>query len=200
MATDSGAPKRTDVTDLTAVLDLLRKPKLMELYATLRDESATIPDVLPQLSLGKTAAYEYCDQLEAAGLVTAVGTDNGSTVYEAREFSMTIRIDSEEITVTPTLARVLAERSENPEVDRFVDQYGVETLVEFVPLAHQYAEGAATHRSIAGQLDVSRAGAFEMLGEVLDILDITPEATHSQPGDLGDEEAAAIVEDARPSE
>jgi predicted transcriptional regulator len=200
MAIDSGSTERTDVTDLTAVLDLLRKPKLMELYVALRDGPVTIPEVLPQLNLGKTAAYEYCDRLEAAGLVTAVGTENNSTVYEARDFSMTIRIESEEITVTPSLARVLAERSENPEVDRFVDQYGVETLAEFVPLARQYAEGAATHRSIAEQLDVSRAGAFEMLGEVLDVLEVTPEPTHSEPGDLSDEEAAAVVEDARPSE
>jgi|GEM_PF-6847782 len=200
MAIDSGSPDRADVTDLSAVLDLLRKPKLMELYATLREESATIPEVLPQLSLGKTAAYDYCDQLEAAGLVAAVGTENNSTVYEARDFSMTIRIESESITVTPSLARVLAERSENPEVDRFVDKYGIETLVEFVPLARQYAEGVATHRSIADQLDVSRASAFEMLGEVLDILDVTPEATHSQPGELSDQEATRVVEDARPSE
>jgi predicted ArsR family transcriptional regulator len=200
MAIDPGPPERSDVTDLTAILDLLRKPKLMELYVALHDESAAIPDVLPQLSLGKTAAYEYCDRLEAAGLVTAVGTESNSTVYESRDFSMTIRIESEEITVTPSLARVLAERSENPEVDRFVDQYGVETLAEFVPLARQYAEGAATHRSIAEQLDVSRAAAFEMLGDVLDILGITPEAAHSGPEDFGDEEAATIVEDARPTE
>lgn len=197
MATDSEG-MTGKVTDLTAVLDLLRKPKLAELYVTLREQPATIPDILPQLEMGKTAAYNYCDQLQAAGLVSTAGSENGSTVYEARDFSLTIHTDAAEITVTPAVARVLAERAENAEIDRFIDQYGVETLVEFVPLARQYADGTTTHRAIAERLGVSRAAAFETLSEVIGVLDVVPESKHSSSGDIDD--ATAVVEDARPSE
>lgn len=125
------------------------------------------------------------------------GTDAGSTRYRAAEFDVTIRIENTEITVTPDLARVIAQRETNPEVDRFLDQYGVVTLAEFDPLAHQYADGEMTHRAIAEILDISRAAAFEMLGEVTTILDIEPDSTHVHPGEYDDEEVDVIVENAR---
>ncbi|ADD03749.1 TrmB family transcription regulator [Natrialba magadii ATCC 43099] len=188
-----------EVTDLRPVLDLLQKPKLAEFYAVLRNGPTTIPAVLPQVSIGKTAAYDYCELLKAAGLLAEAGRENGSTVYETRDFELTIEIDGEQITVTPELARVLAERDENPEVDRFIDQYGIETLAEFLPLARAYATGSTTHRAIADSLDISRAAAFEMLGEILDILELTPESNHIHGGDV-DETAAATVHDATPDE
>lgn len=166
----------------------------------LGEDPTTIPDLLPALDIGKTAAYDYVDRLEQAGLVVDVGTKDNSTVYEGREFTLTISIADEDIEATPDVVRVLAERTSNPEVDRFVDQYGIATLAEFVDLAHRYAEGEMTHRAIAEILDVSRAAAVDMLGEVLEILDIAPEPTHSNPGDRSDEAVEAIVQDARESE
>lgn len=200
METEPTDDNSSVVTDLTPVLELLTKPKLAEFYAALREQPSTIPALLPDLSIGKTAAYDYRDRLEAAGLIAEVGSEDNSTVYEAYDFDITMQLGSEEFRVTPALARILAERTENPEVDRFVDQYGVATLAEFIPLARTYAEGKLTHRAIAERLDISRASAFEMLGEVLAILDITPESKHSSPGDLSDDDVAAIIENARSSE
>lgn len=197
MATDRTAPKPEVVTDLSPVFKLLEEPKFAELYAHLREGPATIPELLPDLTIEKSTAYNYVDLLQRAGLVADVGTDAGSTRYRAAEFDMTIRIENTEITVTPDLARVIAQRETNPEVDRFLDQYGVVTLAEFVPLARQYADGEMTHRAIAEILDISRAAAFEMLGEVTTILEIEPDSTHVRPGEYDDEEVDAIVENAR---
>lgn len=200
MATDRPASQNDVITDLAPVFKLLEEPKFAELYAQLRASPATIPELLPDLSIEKSTAYNYVKLLQQAGLVTEAGTDTGSTRYRAAEFHVTIQIDDTEITVTPDLARVLAQRTNNPEVDRFIDQYGVVTLAEFIPLAQQYADGEMTYRAIAEILDISRAAAFEMLRETLAILDIVPDSTHIQPGDYDDEDVDAVVENARSSE
>jgi predicted transcriptional regulator len=154
---------------------------------------------LPDLSIEKSTAYKYIDLLQRAGLVTKTGTIDGSTQYRAEEFQVTIRIAETELTVTPELARVIARREANPEVDRFIDQYGIVTLAEFIPLAQQYATGEMTHRAIAELLDISRAAAFEMLQEILDILEIVPDADHTEPGDYSDDDVEQIIRDATSS-
>lgn len=201
MGTESNPPPTVrEVTDLRPVFALLEKPELAEFYARLKQEPATIPELLPALSIGKTAAYNYVAQLEKAGLVSKAGTKDNSTLYAANDFTIALTIAGKELEVTPELARVLAERETNSEVDRFLDQYGIATLAEFIELAHAYAEGEMTHRAIADILDISRAAAFDMLEEVLDILDIVPPAKHSQPGDRSDDEVETLIENARRSE
>lgn len=199
MATDQTASRDDMVTDLSPVFKLIEEPKFAELYAQLRDDPATIPELLPDLPIEKSTAYNYIDLLQQAGLVTETGTVDGSTQYRAAEFQVTIQIAETELVVTPELARVIACRGDNSEVDRFIDQYGIVTLAEFIPLAQQYAAGEMTHRAIAEILEISRAAAFEMLREVLDILAIVPDADHAEPGDYSDEEVAHLIEDAKSS-
>jgi hypothetical protein len=199
MATDRTAPRDDVVTDLSPVFKLIKEPKFAELYAQLRGDPATIPELLPDLSIEKSTAYKYIDFLQQGGLVTEIGTVDGSTQYRAEEFQVTIRIAETELTVTPEFARVIARREDNPEVDRFIDQYGIVTLAEFIPLAQQYASGEMTHRAIVEILDVSRAAAFEMLREVLDILEIVPDSDHTEPGDYSEEDVEQMVENARSS-
>jgi uncharacterized protein YegP (UPF0339 family)/predicted transcriptional regulator len=141
MATDRTTPREGVVTQLSPVFKLIEEPKFAELYAYLREEPATIPELLPDLSIEKSTAYNYVELLEQAGLVTEVGTKETSALYKAEEFHVTIRISETEIDVTPELARVIAQRTANPEVDRFIDQYGLSTLAEFIPLAQRYADG-----------------------------------------------------------
>jgi len=155
--------------------------------------------LLPDLSIEKSTAYNYIDLLQRAGLVTETGTVDGSTQYRAAKFQVTIQIADTELTVTPDLARVIADRRDNPEIDRFIDQYGIVTLAEFIPLAQQYAAGEMTHRAIAEILDISRAAAFDMLREVLDILAIVPNSEHADPGDYTDEDVAQLIDDAQSS-
>lgn len=83
----------------------------------LKEEPATIPALLPALDTGKTAAYDYVNRLEQAGLVVDVGTKDNSTVYGTREFTLTISIADEDIEARPDVVRVLAERTSNPVVD-----------------------------------------------------------------------------------
>jgi hypothetical protein len=154
---------------------------------------------MPDLTIEKSTAYNYIDLLQQAGLVTETGTVDGSTQYHAEEFQVTLQIAETELTVTPELARVIARREDNPEVDRFIDQYGIVTLAEFIPLTRQYAAGEMTHRAIAAILDISRPAAFEMLREVLDILEIVPDANHAEPGDYSDDAVEQMIENAKSS-
>jgi predicted transcriptional regulator len=199
VATDRTAPRNAVVTDLSPVFKLIEEPKIAELYAQLRAAPATIPELLPDLTIEKSTAYKYIELLQRAGLVTETGTVDGSTQYRAEEFQVTIQIAETELTVTPELARVIARRETNPEVDRFIDQYGIVTLADFIPLAQQYAAGEMTHRAIAEILDISRAAAFDMLREALDILAIVPDADHTEPGDYSDDDVEQIIEDAKSS-
>jgi len=200
MATNRTGQREEVVADLSPVFKLIAEPKFAELYARLRDEPATIPELLPDLSIEKSTAYNYIDMLEQARLVSEVGTEGPSARYKAEEFHVTVRISETEIDVTPELARVIAQRTANPEVDRFIDQYGLATLADFIPLAQQYADGEMTHRAISEILDISRASAFEMLRETLEILDIVPESTHSQPGEVSDGEVETLIENSRSTE
>lgn len=195
MATDQNTPREEVVTDLSPVFKLIEEPKFAELYAHLRDEPATIPELLPDLRIEKSTAYNYVTLLKQAGLVTEIGTRDGSSLYKTEEFHVTIRISETEINVTPELAHVIAQQTANPEVDRFIDQYGLSTLAEFIPLAQQYADGEMTHRAISEILGISHASAFEMLRETLEVLDIAPASTHSQPGDYSDEEVETLAEE-----
>jgi predicted transcriptional regulator len=199
MATERTAPRDDVVTDLSPVFKLIEEPKFAELYAQLRGNPTTIPALLPDLSIEKSTAYKYIHLLQRTGLVTKTGTVDGGTQYRAEEFQITIYIAETELTVTPELARVIARRRVNPEVDRFIDQYGIVMLAEFIPLAQQYATGEMTHRAIAEILGISRAAAFEMLQEVLDILEIAPDSDHAEPGDYSDDDVQHIIEDATSS-
>lgn len=199
MAIDGTTPPNVVVTDLSPVFKLIEEPKFAELYAKLRGGATTIPALLPDLSIEKSTAYNYIDLLQRAGLVTETGTVDGSTQYRAAKFQVTIQIADTELTVTPDLARVIADRRDNPEIDRFIDQYGIVTLAEFIPLAQQYAAGEMTHHAIAEILDISRAAAFDMLREVLDILAIVPNSEHADPGDYTDEDVAQLIDDAQSS-
>lgn len=199
MATDRSTPSDAVVTDISPVFRLIEEPKFAELYAQLRDGPTTIPAVLPELSIEKSTAYKYLDLLQRAGLASKTGTVNGSTQYRAADFQVTIQIADTELIVTPELARVIASRTDNPEIDRFIDQYGIVALAEFIPLTQQYAAGEMTYRAIAEILDISRAAAFEMLREVLDILAIVPDSEHAEPGDYSHKDIAQLIDDTQSS-
>jgi hypothetical protein len=190
-------PSDVEIRSLDGVFALLQKPQVAALYTRLQEQATTVPSLLTDLDISKTAAYDYCDLLQSAGLVSEHGTDGRSTIYQAHDFEISLRLGDEEMTITPKVVRVLAARTSDRPIDRFVEQYGVATLVRFVTLAEEYADGSMTYRGIAQVLDISPGSAFDTLEAVLSVLDLAPDSRHSRPGDRRDAEVARLIEEAR---
>jgi hypothetical protein len=95
------------------------------------------------------------------------------------------------------VADVVAHRDESDVIDEFIDQHGIRTVSKFVDLAHDHSDGTTTVRIIADELDISRETSFDMLAEVQDILDITPEPKSTSGGDISQSEAEKIIDEAR---
>lgn len=170
------------ISELPPVGDLVQKPTLATLYLTALNRVITVPELLEEVDMTKSTVYDYVDALQNSGLLTAVGEKEGATAYTANEFTVTFEIDSAEVQITPELIEVLAHQDTAPEIQAFVDRYGVATLVEFIDLAYEQAQGDVTTRMIATILDISRGSAYDMLEQVHRLLDIggsDPDTLHA---------------------
>lgn len=179
------------------VVTLLQKPAMANLYLRLLDSTATVPAVLDETSLTKSTVYEYIDALETAGLVTETGERDGATTYRATEFSLTLEVGTETVTITPDVVAVLAHQEQIPTIQTVLEQYGIATLVTFIDYAHDHAAGHITTRMIADQLNLSRGIAFDLLEHVSRILDLGDEPETVHPEDISDSERETLLEDAR---
>jgi len=179
------------------VVTLLQKPAMADLYLHLLDTTATVPTVLDDTSLTKSTVYDYIDTLESAGLVTAVGEQDGATAYRGTEFSLTLEVGTETVTITPDVVAVLAHQEQIPAIQTVLDRYGIATLVTFIEYAHDHAAGQITTRMIANQLNLSRGIAFDLLEHVSRILDLGDEPETVHPEDISDSERETLLEDAR---
>lgn len=141
-----------------------------------------ISELLDEVDITKSTIYDYVDALQNGGLLITVGEKEGSTAYTANEFTFTFEIDTAEVHITPELVEVLSHQDDAPEIQAFVDRYGVVTLAEFIDLAYEQAQGDVTTRMIAEILDISRGSAYDTLEQVhrlLDIGDGDPETLHA---------------------
>jgi predicted transcriptional regulator len=185
MGTNASTPEnnRSDImmTDVKPLLELVENPTLTEVYQLVVETPATVPEIREQIDISKTAAYDYIEKLQSGGVVEEVGTRNGATVYTAHEFRIQLEVGDTSFELSSDLCRVIAESDTNQEIERFVDQYGIGTLIELLPLVREYADGEITHRMIANILDISRAAAFQMTEELLPLLDAVPESTVHRP-------------------
>lgn len=182
------------ITELSPVIELLEKPAVAAVYLAALDEPTTVPELLTRVESTKSTVYDYADNLQDAGLFTAVDERDGATVYHANEFTITFEIEAESVTISPELVRVLAHRDDNPEIRNFVDQYGVATLAEFVELAHEQVDGNVTTRSIATILDISRGSAYDVLERIQQILEIGGEVETRHADETSDAERRELLD------
>ena len=81
-----------------------------------------------ELELSRSSAYSYTDELVNAGLLVEVADSQAATRYMAIEWTVTIEIDDELLTVRPLAALVVANETEYPSIGRVVEGHGLETL------------------------------------------------------------------------
>ena len=160
----------------------------------MRDHVVTVPELQAEVDVTKSTVYDYVAALQRAGLVSEVETDGTATTYTAHEFVVTLKVDGMVVEVTPDVVEVLSHQETNPEIQGFLEQYGLATLAAFIDFAHQHAAGDVTTRMIADLLDISRGSAYDMLEHVGRILDIGGEPSTAHAADLDENERDELLE------
>ena len=189
-------PRRTDehaadekprVHGLQTYFRIFQNPDLARVYYRARDGPVTVPTLREELKLSKSSAYSYIDELVDAGLLVEVADSQGATQYAATEWTVTIEIDDESLTVGPLAALVVANKTEYPSIGRVVEEHGLETLQKCITEAHVYKHGETTTRQFAADTGLSYGLAFEALAAIAELLgfesDGEPMTSNDAPDD-----------------
>jgi hypothetical protein len=137
------------------VVSLLETPALARLYAhILHIGKTTVPELVEAVDIPQGTAYDYVRTLETAGLLTKV-TDDRPYEYEAEEITFTFSSDGATRTITPELIDAIAHRTDNGDIDVFVDRHGLDGLATALEYAHEYVNGTVNHRIMAREQDLS---------------------------------------------
>lgn len=182
------------ISELGPVIDLLEKPQMAVLYTVAQNTVVTVPHLLETVEITKSTAYEYVAALERAGLMSEVDTNGSATQYTAHDFTFRLEVDGMVVKITPDVVEVLAQQQTNPEIQGFVEQYGLATLAAFIDLAHEHAEGDVTTRMIADILDIPRGRAYDMLTHVGQILELGDGPVTEHAADLDEDERDRLLD------
>lgn len=142
---------------------------LSRVYYSARDGPITVPALREELGLSKSSAYNYIDELVDAGLLVELGESQGATQYTATDWTLTIEIDGESLTMGPLTALVVANKTQYPPIDRVIEEYGLEALQECIAEARAYDRGETTPRQIAADTGLSNGLAFDALAAIAEI-------------------------------
>ena len=161
-ATD-GKPR---VHSLQTYFRVFQNPDLSRVYYRARDGPVTVPELRAELGLSKSSAYNYIDELVDAGLLVELEEAQGATQYSATDWTLSIEIDGDSLSLGPLTALVLANKTRHPPIDRVADEYGLETLQDCITEARAYDRGETTTRQFAADTGLSYGLAFEVLNAI----------------------------------
>ena len=149
------------IRDFLSVADLLEKPQLAQLYAYLvREEEATVQELMSELDLAQGTAYTYVNRLVDAGVIEAT-TDEQPRVYVARDINLTVTATdgAREYTITPALIDAIARRTTDDDIDTYIHRHGIAGLATALTYTVDRERGEVTHRLMARDLDISPLAA-----------------------------------------
>lgn len=185
-ATD-GKPR---VHSLRTYFRVFQNPDLSRVYYRARDGPVTVPALRDELELSKSSAYNYIDELVDAGLLVELEETQGATPYTATDWTLTIEIDGDSLSLGSLTALVLANRTQYPAIERVVDEHGLETLQDCITEARTYDRGETTTRQFAADTSLSYGLAFEVLNAIAQLFGFESEDVPLTSADAPDEPAA----------
>jgi len=169
MSKAAGDPERA-VNGLLSVAQLLEEPRLARLYTfVLREEEATIDDIVDELEMPRTTAYSDSSTLVELGVLTRDETQKTHT-YSAVPITLTANLDGAEYTITPTLIEAFGRSPRDQDLDLLIERYGLGKLAAALTYAVPYAEGEMSERVAARELDLQQAFAIAILQALRDIV------------------------------
>jgi transposase len=161
------------ITGIPTFAELLENPSLASLYTSIRrSTTATGPELVESVTVSKKTVYDYLHKLEQAGLISKGDDDSGTAVYTAEAFELTLTIRETEVTITPELIEVIAQKNEYPTIARVLEDNGIVTFALAYDLVNAHSKGNATIRQIATLTDLSPGTAYDLVEALYSILDL----------------------------
>ena len=186
------------VTGIPTFTELLENPSLSSLYTSIRQSgTATGPELVEIATVSKKTVYDYLHKLEQAGLISTVNHDAGTARYTAEEFELTLTIRETEVSITPELIEVIAQKNEYPAIERVLEDHGIVTFALAYDLVTAHTEGEVTIRQIASLTDLSSGTAYDLVEAFYSILDLGDDEsspTTYTPADFDDDESKLLEE------
>jgi len=161
------------ITGIPTFAELLENPSLADLYTSIRQaETATGPELVETMTVSKKTVYGYLHKLEQAGLISKVGDETGTAVYTAQEFELTLTIRETEVSITPGIIEVIAQKNEYPAIERVLEDHGIVTFALAYDLVNAHSEGDVTIRQIASLTDLSPGTTYDLVEALYSILNL----------------------------
>lgn len=180
------------ITGIPTFTELLTNTALASLYTSIHHSStATAPELKKTTNVSKKTVYEYLGKLEQAGLITEIGEENGTRVYEAEGFTMTLTVRDVEVSITPELVEVVAYEDEYPVITRVLEDHGLVTFALAHDLVKAHTKEDITTRQIASLTGLSSGTTYDLLEAVYEIHALgtaDPSPTTYTPDDFADED------------
>jgi hypothetical protein len=161
------------ITGIPTFAELLENPSLAALYTSIkRAKTATGPELVETTTVSKKTVYDYLRKLKQAGLISKVGDDAGTAVYTAEEFELTVTVRETEVSITPEIIEVIAQKNEYPAIERVLEDSGIVTFALAYDLVKAHSEGDVTIRQIASLTDLSPGTTYDLVEALYSILDL----------------------------
>jgi biotin operon repressor len=180
---------KPQVHGLQTYFRVFQNPDLSRVYYRARDGLVTVPELRDELGLSKSSAYNYIDELVDAGLLVELENAQGATQYSATDWTLTIEIDGDSLSLGPLTALVLANKTQYSSIDRVVDEYGLETLQDCITEARAYDRGETTTRQFAADTGLSYGLAFEVLNAIAQLFGFESDGEPVTSADAPDDPA-----------
>lgn len=163
MATSPPDSGTVDGPTFPTVSVLIARPRLAYLYTELLeiDDWATTRDLVERTEFSQSTIYEDMRTLRDTPLVS-VRKEGRERQYRAEPFMIGV-IEGRLTSITPTIIAAIGRQSVDKDVEQFVDDYGVEKLIEAVEYAKSYVNGDMTERIAARELGVPALVAMTTL-------------------------------------
>lgn len=144
-------------TEFTTVTELLARPRLAYLYTELlkRAEWTATQPLSEACAFSQSTVYDDLQTLRQTALVS-VREEGRERYYRAEPFKVGIITAGEPqlTTITPTITAVVGQQAVDDDVSQFIEEYGVERLINVVAYVKPYIDGRMTERLATRELDL----------------------------------------------
>ena len=186
------------ITGIPTFAELLENSSLASLYTSIRRSgTATGPELVETTTVSKKTVYDYLHKLEQAGLISTVNADAGTARYTAEAFELTLSVRETEVSITPELIEVIAQKSEYPAIERVLEDHGIVTFALAYDLVKAHSKGEVTIRQIASLTGLSPGTAYDLVEALYSILDLGDDEsapTTYTPADFDEDESDLLGE------
>ncbi|QDX41204.1 TrmB family transcriptional regulator [Salarchaeum sp. JOR-1] len=169
MSKAAGDPERA-INGLLSVAQLLEEPREARLYTfVLREGEVTIDDIVDALEIPRTTAYSDMSTLVELGVLMR-NEEQKTHTYSAVPITLTVNLDGDEYTVTPTLIEAFGRSPRDQDLDLLLEKHGLGKLATALTYAIPYAEGEISERVAARGLDLQHAFAIAVLQALREVV------------------------------